>query len=133
MPEVYFQNLPTVLCRYLSDARTSIRIAVCWFSHRNIFEVLLKKLRAGIPVEILLEYGSQNIHANGLDFQKFTKLGGILYAYRDTALMHHKFALLDERLLLTGSSTGPTTAMPKISWCLTNLRCLPHSGKTLAA
>jgi len=103
MPEVYFQNLPAVLCRYLADARTSIRIAVCWFSHRDIFETLLKKLRAGIRVEILLEYDSQNIHPNGLDFQKFIKLGGILYAYRDTALMHHKFVLLDERLLLTGS------------------------------
>lgn len=103
MPEVYFQNLSAVLCRYLADARTSIRIAVCWFSHRDIFETLLKKLRAGIPVELLLEYDSQNIHPNGLDFQKFIKLGGSLYAYRDTALMHHKFALLDERLLLTGS------------------------------
>lgn len=102
MPEVYFQNLPAVLCRCLADARNRIRIAVCWFSHRDIFETLLKKLRAGIPVELLLEYDSQNIHANGLDFQKFIKLGGSLYAYRDTALMHHKFVLLDERRLLTG-------------------------------
>lgn len=103
MPEVYFQNLSAVLCRHLADAHVSIRMAVCWFSHRDIFEILLKKLRAGVQVECVLEYDSQNIHANGLDFQKFIKLGGILYAYRDVALMHHKFALLDERLLLTGS------------------------------
>lgn len=103
MPEVYFQNLSVVLCRYLADARVRIRMAVCWFSHRDIFEILLKKLRAGVQVECVLEYDSQNIHKNGLDFQKFIRLGGSLYAYRDIALMHHKFALLDERLLLTGS------------------------------
>lgn len=103
MPEVYFQNLPAALCRHLADARSRIRIAVCWFSHRDIFEVLLKKLRADIPVELLLEYDSQNVHSNGLDFKKFIQLGGVLYAYRDAALMHHKFAVLDERLLLTGS------------------------------
>jgi len=103
MPEVYFQNLSAALCRHLADACSRIQIAVCWFSHRDIFEVLLKKLRADIPVELLLEYDSQNVHANGLDFKKFIQLGGVLYAYRDAALMHHKFAVLDERLLLTGS------------------------------
>ena len=102
-PSAYFQDLPTVLCRQLSQARQNIRIAVCWFSHREIFEVLLKKLRAGISVELLLEYDSQNISQQGLDFQKFIKLGGTLYAYRDTALMHHKFALIDDQLLLSGS------------------------------
>jgi len=103
MLQSHFQNLPAVICRHLSDAQHRIQIAVCWFSHRDIFEVLLKKLRAGISVELLLEYDSQNIHAHGLDFQKLIRLGGVLYAYRDTALMHHKFALLDDRVLLTGS------------------------------
>lgn len=103
MLEAHFQNLPAVICRHLTGAQHRIQIAVCWFSHRDIFEVLLKKLRAGISVELLLEYDSQNIHAHGLDFQNMIRLGGILYAYRDTALMHHKFALLDDGLLLSGS------------------------------
>lgn len=103
MPSASFQNLPAVLCTALSGAKRSIRIAVCWFTHRDIFAVLLAKLREGISVELVLEYDSQNISERGLDFQRFIKLGGSLYAYRDTALMHHKFALLDDRLLLNGS------------------------------
>jgi hypothetical protein len=101
--QAHFQNLPTALCRHLSRAEQRIRIAVCWFSHRDIFDLLLKKLRAGVAVELILEYDNQNIHPQGLDFQKFIKLGGALYAYRDTALMHHKFAVVDDRELLTGS------------------------------
>lgn len=102
-PAAYFQNLPAILCRHLARAEQRIRVAVCWFSHRDIFDVLLQKLRAGVAVELILEYDSQNIQPRGLDFQKWIKLGGLLYAYRDTALMHHKFALVDDRLLLTGS------------------------------
>lgn len=102
-PVAYFQNLPAVVCRYLDGATRHIRIAVCWFSHRDIFDLLLQKLRAGVAVELILEYDNQNIRPQGLDFQRFIKLGGQLYAYRDTALMHHKFALLDDRVVLTGS------------------------------
>ena len=100
---VYFRNLPEVLIRYLSDACNNIRIAVCWFSHKGIFEVLLERLRAGVRVELILEYDSQNIRANGLDFQRFIQFSGHFYAHCDAGLMHHKFALIDDRLLLTGS------------------------------
>lgn len=102
-PSAYFQELPTVLCQHLAQARHNIRIAVCWFSHLEIFELLLKKLRSGVQVELLLEYDSQNISQRGLNFKKFILLGGHLYAYRHAALMHHKFALLDDKFLLSGS------------------------------
>lgn len=102
-PTALFQDLPATVSRHLSRARQHVQIAVCWFSHRDIFDVLLERLRAGVRVELLLEYDTQNIRKQGLDFQKFIQLGGSLYAYRDTALMHHKFALIDNALLLTGS------------------------------
>lgn len=102
-PEAYFQNLPDVLCRYLSCAHTQIRIAVCWFTHSAIFGVLLDRLRAGVSVELLLEYDTQNFRPDGLDFDSFLRLGGRLYGSREAALMHHKFVLIDDRVLLTGS------------------------------
>ncbi len=103
MNTVYFQNLPKHLCRHLSEARISISAAVCWFSNKDIFERLLERLRSGVSIVLLLEYDSQNIREGGLDFQQFIRLGGQLWACRDSGLMHHKFALLDNRLLLTGS------------------------------
>lgn len=102
-PTAHFQNLPDIVCRCLAQARNRIQIAVCWFSHREIFGLLLQKLRDEVAVELILEYDSQNISAYGLNFSKFIKLGGRLFAYRDSALMHHKFALIDEQMLLTGS------------------------------
>jgi hypothetical protein len=103
MTTAYFQNLPETLCQHLAQAKQKLRIAVCWFSHKDIFEILFARLRAGVRVELLLEYDTQNICEGGLDFQQFIKAGGQLDARREAGLMHHKFALVDERLLLTGS------------------------------
>ena len=107
---VHFHHLPELICRHLARAERHIRLAVCWFSHREVFDVLLEKLRAGVSVELILEYDTQNIRPGGLDFTRFIRLGGRLYAYRDTALMHHKFALIDDATLLTGSFNWTYTA-----------------------
>lgn len=103
MTAAHFQHLPTHLACFLRQARRRLRVAVCWFSHRDLFEVLLEKLRAGVAVELLIEYDSQNIRDGGLDFQQFIRAGGQLYARREVGLMHHKFALVDDALLLSGS------------------------------
>jgi hypothetical protein len=103
MKTAYFQELPEHICRHLSEAKTRICAAVCWFSHKDIFSVLLERLQAGIQVELLLEYDSQNIRDDGLDFQHFVRAGGELWASRAGGLMHHKFALVDTDCLLTGS------------------------------
>jgi hypothetical protein len=103
MKTAHFQNLPEHLCRYLSEVKRNVYIAVCWFSHKDIFEALLERLQHGVRIVLLLEYDSQNIREGGLDFQKFIRAGGQLWASRKAGLMHHKFAILDDQLLLTGS------------------------------
>jgi hypothetical protein len=103
MNTAHFQNLPEHLCRYLSEVKYSAYIAVCWFTHKDIFEALLERLQHGVRIVLLLEYDSQNIREDGLDFQKFIRAGGQLWACRELGLMHHKFAILDNHLLLSGS------------------------------
>ena len=98
-----FQGLAGELCRYLQQAQYHIRAAVCWFSHREIFEVLLARLQAGVQVELILEYDTRNIGPHGLDFQNFIHRGGKLFGHVAPGLMHHKFAIIDDRQVLTGS------------------------------
>lgn len=102
-PTVHFQDIASQLCRYLIQAQYSIHVAVCWFSQRDIFEMLLNRLRAGVRIEVLLEYDTQNIRPEGLNFQAFIQKGGQLFACRASGLMHHKFAIVDSKILLTGS------------------------------
>lgn len=100
---VCFTEIAAHISRHLIQAQSSICIAVCWFSHQQIFDALMNRLRAGISVEFLLEYDTQNIRPDGLDFQFFIQKGGLLFGNRGTGLMHHKFAIIDHRILLTGS------------------------------
>jgi hypothetical protein len=103
MLDAHFEHLPTLLCRHLAQASRRVQVAVCWFSHREIFDLLLQLVRKNVEVALLMEYDSQNIRDGGLDFQSFIRAGGQLWGSRSASLMHHKFAIVDDRVLLTGS------------------------------
>ena len=100
---VCFHEIASHISRHLSQAESSICIAVCWFSHQNIFDVLLNRLRAGVTVELVIEYDTQNIRPDGLDFQRFIESGGLLFGHLRSDLMHHKFSVIDNRILISGS------------------------------
>lgn len=103
MIETCFHNHTDWVCRYLKQAKQTIHIAMCWFSNDRIFQIILEKLKQGIAVELVIEFDDNNIREGGLDFDHFIQAGGQLYAAHDTFLMHHKFAVIDNTLLLTGS------------------------------
>jgi hypothetical protein len=103
MAKAHFENIAGVLLQALQQARRSIDIAVCWFTHRDLFDALLERLDQGVSVNLVLEYDTQNIRENGLDFQRFVALGGKLWGAKAAGLLHHKFVIIDKKTLLTGS------------------------------
>lgn len=103
MTTAHFKNLPTVICNHLTQAKHRVRIAVCWFTHRELYSALLGCAQRGVRIDLMIEYDTRNICPDGLDFNALIRAGVVLYACRNAALMHHKFALIDEHTLLTGS------------------------------
>lgn len=87
MSTVYFQHLPQHVSEYLRQARTVIRVAVCWFSHRALFDILMARIKAGVRVALMVEYDTQNFREGGLDFQQFVEKGGVLYRIGQGGLM----------------------------------------------
>lgn len=103
MTRPFFERLAHQVADFIGSAQQSLYIAVCWFSHRDIFERLKTQVLRGIKVELIIEYDTQNIHGEGLNFQELIDLGVHFYARNLPGLMHHKFAIADETRLLTGS------------------------------
>lgn len=103
MTEAIFHRIHEYLHRYIQTATCSLQVAVCWFTRKDLFDALMARLEAGVEVAIVLEYDDRNICPDGLDFSLFIQKGGKLFAYCQPGLMHHKFVLIDNKSLLTGS------------------------------
>jgi PLD-like domain len=103
MQHAIFKDFPKTICHHLSLSEKSIDIAVCWFTNEEIFEILKEKLAKGIKIRLQCEYDNQNFKPEGIDFQTFIQNGAQLFVNKSANLMHHKFAIIDSKILLTGS------------------------------
>lgn len=101
--EVYFENIAASILEQLDDAVRSIRLAVAWFTDRQLFDVLLQKASEGVAVIVIIRNDVINLGQAGLEWQKFLDANGTLYFSPNNPALHHKFCLIDDSVLLSGS------------------------------
>lgn len=109
MTHVYFSNLVPVVASTLQKAQFSIFVAVCWFTNQDLLTIIFKKLQLGVKVVLVLEYDVINISSKKPNLNALIKAGAIIHANLDPFLMHHKFALIDQKILITGSFNWTST------------------------
>lgn len=101
--EVYFEDISASIIEKLQDASRSIRVAVAWFTDRQLFEILVQKASEGIPVIVIIRNDIINLGQAGLAWQKFLDSNGTLYFSPNSPALHHKFCLIDDTTLISGS------------------------------
>lgn len=103
----YFTNIKDVICGLIQQAEYDIRVAVAWFTDREIFDILCKKAALGLRVKLIVVDDRINRGPGGLNFQRLKEMGGHLTLVpngaEDDSLMHHKFCIIDDETVITGS------------------------------
>lgn len=104
MIDHYTNKIQNVIQMELFKAQKSIKIAMAWFTNDLLFQPLLMKLQVGVTVEIILNKDEINDSKdNPVDFNEFINLGGILRWNDTKQLLHEKFCVIDDKVVLSGS------------------------------
>ena len=103
--KAYFENIENIIINELMFARKSIKIAVAWFTDAEFIPYLVRKVKGGVSVEILLHHDDINhLGDNSIDFSDFTEVGGKLAWCKSIhSVMHEKFCIIDDEVLIEGT------------------------------
>lgn len=92
----------------LNRARKSLDIAMGSFTDDQLGNAVVQASRRGVAVRVLLGQG-QDIVSGG-EYQKLVSAGIPVIVAKTTGLFHHKFAVIDGNLVITGSYDWTETA-----------------------
>ncbi|GLC49564.1 hypothetical protein PLESTB_000259100 [Pleodorina starrii] len=99
-----YAHEPTSLTRfldYLGSATRTLDICVFTITNDDISDVVLDLHRKGVKVRVITDNDQST--TQGSDISKFRSAGILVRQDHSPAHMHHKFAIIDGRLLMNGS------------------------------
>jgi len=100
----HFKNIQDEIIARVNDAKKSLEIAVTWFTNYDIFEVIIKKLEnPAFNISLIVLNDRINNKLEGLNFQEFINKGGRFYYSSTKNMVHHKFCIIDGKIVITGS------------------------------
>jgi tetratricopeptide (TPR) repeat protein len=102
MNKAYFIDIQSVLLSEIGKAEKTLDVAVAWFSSKSLFDLVCTKLDQGLTIRLAIRNDYKNNHDRALDWQNFISKGGSLYV-DDNDSLHHKYCVIDNNILITGS------------------------------
>jgi uncharacterized protein YfaP (DUF2135 family) len=103
MELILFKKIKQSIISDLKNSNEQIQIAVAWFTNHEFYDVLIKKLHQGVKVTLIIINDPINNRIGGLDWQNFIKCGGQLHFSFYPKIMHHKFCIIDDKIVYNGS------------------------------
>lgn len=99
-----FTGIKKELLRQIVNSKKNIRIAVTWFTDHDLFNAILQKLEnPSFQVELIVLNDQINNKYEGVNFQRLIDLKGKFYFSDVNNMVHHKFCIIDDEILITGS------------------------------
>lgn len=107
MAQAFFGDIRSQLVDRIDVAKDSLKIAMAWFTNQVLFQLILDKAAGGTKIQIIISDSEANFRQDtGLDFDALQRKGvkiSVTSSGSDYHFMHHKFVVIDEKILITGS------------------------------
>jgi hypothetical protein len=103
--QAYFENIQEQIIQELSKAKRSLIIAVAWFTDKELFGLICQLANQKINVQLLLMNDDINNQC-GIEYDLLQKAGGKVWKIgngNNDILMHNKFCVIDEQVVINGS------------------------------
>jgi len=100
---IIFEDIKNEIKKSISQAKSELKIAVSWLTDISIFNILLDKLSQGVNITLITRNDYLNNHPNALDWNLFILKGGKLYFCQPGDMLHYKFCIIDDQLVLMTS------------------------------
>lgn len=108
MIEVHFDNIHNQIMNHISQAESCLQICVAWFTDVDIYNSILKVQKKGVLVYVIIANHEFNKKSK-VDFKELLQnngyvgyIGNLNDSISDK-LMHNKFCIIDNDLVITGS------------------------------
>ena len=99
-----FEEIGQEVIKNILSAKKSIKVAMAWFTNFDIFKVLKHKLESS-DVVVTLVTNNDLINNGGycLNLNELIDAGLKVYLYEYPDMLHHKFCIIDDEQVMTGS------------------------------
>lgn len=98
--EAHFQDIQNRILMALDDAEVSITLVMAWFTNDTLFQKIVEKHKQGIEVKLAI-YDDGINKKYGVDIDQVPN-NRLKRALRG-GLMHNKFCVIDNQVVITGS------------------------------
>lgn len=100
----HFKNIQDELISRIDNANESLKIAVTWFTNHDLFDAVLRKLNnPNFKVSLIVLNDKINNKREGVKFQSLIDADGDFYYSSIENMVHHKFCIIDDSVVVTGS------------------------------
>jgi phosphatidylserine/phosphatidylglycerophosphate/cardiolipin synthase-like enzyme len=116
------------LRKKIRAARESLKIALFTFTHPGLVDEVIAAHNRGVLVTLIIDMHS-GLGASNTAIEKIKKSGVQVLTSKGIQLLHHKFILLDNQTLVSGSANWTKAAFYKNSDCILTIHQLNDEQK----
>ena len=100
---LFYSNIENKIVVNLQNTKVNVKIAVAWFTNPTLFHIIENLNNKNIEIELVLSNEKLNFTNEKINFQKLIDKNVLIKVSEHPNLMHNKFCIIDNRILITGS------------------------------